>query len=136
MSLLSMALSLFVLNYAITSDCGTDLPFTILSQSFEPSNPLPGDDVYWTINYMIPNNVNISFLRSVESTRINNVYSSEAQEYDLCEDDVICPVEHGEHSFTNWYIWTETLFGSSVSTTMKWLDSNDNELLCARVDIT
>jgi len=136
MNFLSMALSLFLIDYSITSDCGTDSPFTILSQTFEPRNPLPGDDVFWTINYMIPNDVNISFLRSVESTLVNNAYNTQAQEYNLCEDDIVCPVEEGEHVFTNWYHWPELLSDSTSSTTMRWLDSNNNELLCARVDIT
>jgi hypothetical protein len=136
MSLLSMALSLFVLNYPITSDCGTDSPFTILSQSFEPSNPFPGDDVYWTINYMIPSNINISFIRSVETTLIDGEYSTEPQEYNLCEDNIVCPVEDGEHVYTSWYLWPNSLSESSSSTTMRWLDNSNNELLCARVDIT
>jgi hypothetical protein len=135
MSFLSMDLSLFDLNYADTIDFGTDSTFTILSQTFEPANPLPGDDVFWTINYMIPNNVNISFIRSVESTLINNAYNTEPQEYNLCEDDIVCPVEYGEHVFTNWYLWPESLFEYSSSTTMRWFDNNNNEILCARVDI-
>jgi hypothetical protein len=85
---------------------------------------------------MIPSNVNISFIRSVETTLIDGEYSTEPQEYNLCEDDIVCPVEDGEHVYTSWYLWPNSLSESSSSTTMRWLDNSNNELLCARVDIT
>jgi hypothetical protein len=61
--------------------------------------------------------------------------NTEPKEYNLCEDDIVCPVEYGEHVFTNWYLWPESLFEYSSSTTMRWFDNNNNEILCARVDI-
>jgi hypothetical protein len=135
MNYLSLALSLFVFNLTSISDCGTNSLFTITEQSFTPEFPEAGDNVSWTISYSVPDNVEISFARSITSGTLNGFIPIEPTEYDLCEE-VGCPLVSGEHENTNWLEWPNGIAGSKISLTSIWLDNSDNELLCSKVVVT
>jgi hypothetical protein len=130
-----MALSLFVFNSSTISDCGFDSLFTITSQSFSPEYPVAGDNVSWVISYTVPDNVEVTFARSVLYGVLNGFIPIETTEYDLC-DEVVCPIISGEHTNENWIEWPSGLNGAKVSLTSTWLDDSDNELLCSKVIVT
>lgn len=136
MNLLSLAVSLFVFNSTGISDCGVNPLFTITSQSFEPSVPKVGDNVSWTINYVVPENlVEIKSAHVINSGTINGFIPIDPTESDLCKV-VECPIVPGEYSSTGYQIWPDGLAGAKLSLTTQWVDDNESELLCSKVVVT
>ena len=135
-NLLAVAASLFVFNISGVSDCGVNPLFFITSQSFEPSVPKVGDNVSWTISYVVPENVvAINSPRSINSGTINGFIPIEPTESDLCEI-LECPIYPGEYSSTSYMTWPDGLGGAKLSLTSEWVDENDSELLCSKVVVT
>jgi hypothetical protein len=130
MSLLSFAM----FNFSGISDCGVKPLFSITSQSFEPNGPKSGDNVSWTINYKVPDGVEIKTATSINSGTINGFLPIEPTESDLCEI-VECPILPGEYSSTSFQIWPDGLTGTKLSLISQWVDDLNNELLCSKVSV-
>ena len=135
MNLLSLAVSLFVINISGISDCGTMPFFTIVSQSFTPSAPKAGENVSWSITYKVPDNVEVTSGRSVNSGTINGFIPIDPTVSDLCTI-VECPILSGEYTSTSYQTWPDGLAGTKLALTTQWVDESYNELLCSKVVVT
>ena len=135
MNLLSLALSLFVLNSSGISDCGTDSLFTITSQSFEPSSPKAGDNVSWTIEYTVPDGVQVKSGLSINSGTVNGFIPIDPTQSDLCTV-VQCPILPGKYSSSSYQTWPDGMVGTKLSLVSEWVDDSNNELLCSKVVVT
>jgi hypothetical protein len=135
MNLLSFALSLFVFNTSSISDCGVTPIFSIVSQSFEPVSPKSGDNVSWTINYKVPDGVEIKSAYTINYGTINGFIPIDPTESDLCTI-LECPILSGEYSTTSYQIWPDGLLGTKLSLTSEWFDDSESELLCSKIVVT
>ena len=125
-------LTLFAL--ATIRDCGTDPVFSIVSQSFVPESPKAGDNVSWTIQYKVPDGVEIPSGVNINSGMINGFIPITPTETDLCSV-VHCPITPGEYTLTNWQTWPAGLESTKVSLISEWVNENYGELLCSSVTI-
>ena len=135
MNLLSLAVSLFVLNNSGISDCGTKPIFSIVSQSFEPSAPKAGDNISWSITYSVPDGIEIKSGFSINSGTVNGFIPIDPTESDLCTV-IECPITPGKYTSTSYQTWPDGMTGTKLALTSEWVDDLDNQLLCSKVVVT
>lgn len=134
MNLLMFVLSLFLFNSSGISDCGTKPIFTIVSQNFEPSSPKAGDNVSWTIDYRVPDGVEIKSGLTINSGTVNGFIPINPTESDLCTV-VECPILPGKYSSSSYQTWPDGLTGTKIALTSEWVDDSNNQLLCSKVNV-
>lgn len=135
MNLTSVFVVLFGVNFSTIKDCGTNPLFTIVSQDFSPESPKAGENVTWTIQYKVPENVVANTVTSVDSGMINGFLPIDPTYSDLC-GLIECPVTSGTYTMSNTNVWPDGLSGSKVILQSEWVDENGSELLCSKVTVT
>lgn len=111
------------------TDCGLgQTKFTILSQGFSPSPPLPGKDATLWIDFTVPSGTNVNKGTAKYSITFNGIPFSPTTD-DLCTQ-VICPIRSQNLSSTSQ--WPTGLNGKIVSK-IQWYDENQSYLLCSQL---
>ncbi len=112
-------------------DCssGTSV-FTVNAASLVPADPIPGQNVTLHLEYTVPPGVTVTGGQSTFAITYNFIPFSPTVE-PLCQD-IPCPLGPGSYSNNTVSMWPSGLSGTVVST-LKWQDTDANQLLCISI---
>ena len=127
--MISLLLSLFAVNPTIR-DCGVETLFTVDSVSLTPLTPVPAENATIHLTYTVP----IGYIATdglVTYSFTYNFIPLNPVVEPLCSN-IPCPLNPGTYSNTTLFQWPTGLSGS-LSTTLRWTDILNVELLCLNI---
>ena len=130
--LLLSALAFTTTSSTITS-CGTAATrFQLTALDFQPANPVPGDDVFMTVEFQNPGATVTegSAHRKVTLNGLPVVDETVA----LCGEATTCPLTTGFNNRSALTTWPDVT--GKVVSTIQWYDGTGSELLCIKTSVT
>ncbi len=123
--------ALFVPGTSTVADCGAGKSlFTIVSQDFSPSPPVPGESYDYWFFYTVPDGVTVDKGTTKYSLSLNGIPFTPTVD-DLCTQ-TLCPKTTGAYNESSTDTWPSGISGKIV-TKLEWFDANNNLLLCSQV---
>jgi hypothetical protein len=125
---LSMVLGVFAQNSVVVKDCSIDgSAFTIEKLSFDPPQPVPGQNGTLTTVYTVPSAIDGGQAHYSCSLNGLPVYD---ETFDLCSQ-TDCPVAVGEHTDTSVSAVPST--SGKVDCKISWTDMASQPLMCIQM---
>lgn len=123
--------ALIIPTSSTVADCGAGKSiFTIQSQGFYPSPPVPGQSYDYWFFYTVPEGVTIDAGTAKYSVSLNGIPFTPSED-PLCSQ-TFCPKTAGSYNETSTDTWPTGVSGKIV-TKLEWFDANKNLLLCSQV---
>lgn len=118
---------------ATISSCGSaSTRFQLTALDFQPANPVPGDDVFMTVEFQNPG-ADVTDGTAHRTVTLNGLPVVD-ETVALCGEATACPLTAGFNNRSALSAWPDVK-GKIVST-IRWSASSGEELLCIKTSVT
>lgn len=118
---------------ATISSCGTAATrFQLTALDFQPANPVPGSDVFMTVEFQNPG-AQVTDGKAHRRVTLNGLPVVD-ETVALCGEATSCPLTAGFNNRSALSTWPDVT--GKVVSTIQWLDSAGAELLCIKTFVS
>lgn len=127
------ALTAFAATAATITSCGSAATrFQLTALDFQPANPVPGGDVFMTVEFQNPG-AEVTDGKAHRRVTLNSLPVVD-ETVALCGEATACPLTSGFNNRSAASMWPDVT-GKIVST-IQWLDPAGAELLCIKTSVS
>lgn len=118
---------------ATISSCGTAATrFQLTALDFQPTNPVPGDTVFMTVEFQNPG-ADVTAGSAHRKVSLNGLPVVD-ETVALCDEATTCPLTAGFNNRSAPSTWPDVK--GKVVSTIQWFDTTGAELLCIKTSVS